>query len=595
MADPLLSLDHLNVTFDVEGQTVAGVREVTFDVGSHEVVAVVGESGSGKTVTAMSILGLLPHNATVTGSIRFAGQDLVGLSSKALGPYRGSRIAMIFQDPVAALNPVFSIGYQLAQVVRLREPRLSGAAVRQRVIELLELVEIETPVGRLKHYPHEFSGGQCQRLVIAMALAGRPQLLIADEPTTALDVTVQAEILDVLRRIQDRLESSVLLITHNMGVVADLADRVVVMRSGAVVEINTCAELFTHPQADYTKALLAAVPMIGQRDLAEPATVALAESNPAVPIPVEADPAVSVPTESNPAVSVPTESDRAVPVPTESDRALPVPALEVTDLVVEYGRARRTVQAVAGVSLTVAAGEIVGLVGESGSGKTTLGRAAIGLAPLTAGTIRIAGQDVSHLGRAARQALRRRVGVVFQNPATSLNPRYSVGATVVEPLRVLGGLNSTDAHARATTLLTAVGLGPEWLDRYPHELSGGQRQRVAIARAVALDPVLLIADEPTSALDVSVQAQVLDVFRSLQARLGFACLFISHDLAVVDSLCDRVAVMHRGRLVEVGDRAAVLQHPAADYTQRLLASAPIPDPVRQRARRTKEIAHAPHP
>jgi peptide/nickel transport system ATP-binding protein len=548
--DALLAITGLNVAFDVDGRPTVGVHNVSFDVGPGEVVAVVGESGSGKTVTAMSVLGLLPQNACVTGSIRYDGEELVGLTARSWRRLRGAQIGMIFQDPVAALNPVLSIGFQLSDVVRLGDRQLSGPEVRQRVVELLEMVGIDRPAGRLKDYPHEFSGGQCQRIVIALALARRPRLLIADEPTTALDVTVQAEILDVLRRLGRRHDSSILLITHNMGVVADLADRVVVMRAGEVVEVNSCTGLFAHPRATYTKSLLAAVPKIGDR----PAS----------------------------------EEEAAKPANVES-----CPALAIEDLTVEYGSRRRgLVRAVGGVDLHVDRGEIVGLVGESGSGKTTLGRAVVGLAPVSAGRIRVSGQDVAQLTRSQRQALRREVGVVFQNPAASLNPRYSIGATVTEPLRVLGGLTAAQASARADELLVAVGLGPQWRDRYPHELSGGQRQRVAIARAVALDPVLLIADEPTSALDVSVQAQVLDVFRELQSRLGFACLFISHDLAVVDSLSHRVAVMHLGQIVESGDRSTVLHHPQADYTQRLLASAPVPDPLVQRARHEKASSYA---
>ncbi|MDR1388150.1 MAG: dipeptide ABC transporter ATP-binding protein [Propionibacteriaceae bacterium] len=613
MTDRLLQIEDLCVSFDVEGETVVGVRGVSFEVAAHEVVAVVGESGSGKTVTAMSVLGLLPHNASLSGVVRLLGQEVGRLDPAQLRQLRRSRVGMIFQDPVAALNPVFSIGFQLSQVVRLHQPDLSSAQVRRRVVELLELVEIDQPESRLKNYPHEFSGGQCQRVVIAMAIAGwsqpgadgsdaaestpQPRLLIADEPTTALDVTVQAEILSVLRRIKDQLGASVLLITHNMGVVADLADRVVVMRSGQVVEVNQCAELFAHPQADYTKALLAAVPKIGANDRPAPdQPVILSPTQPVIPRAVAGSIPAPSPTPDPTQLVIPSPDQpvilRAVagsidaPAPTAVLPPTQPTVLEVSDLVVSYGRGRRgRSEAVAGVSLSVRAGEIVGLVGESGSGKTTLGRAAVGLAPVSGGRVLIEGQDLAGLSRSRRQALRRRIGVVFQNPATSLNPRYSVGATVIEPLRVLGGLDQSAARTRALELLEAVGLGPDWLERYPHELSGGQRQRVAIARAVALDPVLLIADEPTSALDVSVQAQVLDVFRSLQARLGFACLFISHDLAVVDSLCDRVAVMHQGRLVEVGPRREVLGRPQDPYTRRLVESAPIPDPVLQRARR----------
>ena len=539
--DPLLSVRDLAIRFDVDGRDEAAVDGVSFEVRRGEVLALVGESGSGKSVSAMSILGLLPANATVSGSIQFDGADLTALAPADLRALRGSRIAMIFQDPLAALNPVFSIGFQIEEAVRQHDRTLSRAAVRDRAVDLLRAVEVPEPARRLRQFPHELSGGQCQRVMIAMALAADPELLIADEPTTALDVTVQAEVLDVLRRLRERTGASILLITHDMGVVADLADRVVVMRAGHVVETNDAEALFTEPREEYTRDLLAAVPRFGERD-------------------------------------------------DETARRRPELALDVSDLVVEYGRRLSgRFRAVDGVSLQVGRGEIVGLVGESGSGKTTIGRAAIGLAPITAGSITASGVSLASASRADLRAMRQRVGVVFQNPATSLNPRYSVAETIAEPLSVWRGLRGSELTDRVDALLDDVGLGGAWRERYPHELSGGQRQRVAIARAVALDPELLIADEPTSALDVSVQARVLDVFRSLQERLGFGCLFISHDLAVVDTLCDRIAVLRAGMLVEEGDRTQVLHHPADDYTRRLIASAPVPDPVEQARRRTERL------
>ena len=435
--------------------------------------------------------------------------------------------------------------------------------MRARAVELLRSVEIPEPEARLRSFPHQLSGGQCQRIMIAMALASDPALLIADEPTTALDVTVQAEVLDVLRRLQQGSGTSILLITHDMGVVADLADRVVVMRSGRVVETNEVGALFAAPVAEYTRALLDAVPRVGDRlVVAGPASGASASAASAVPA---AAPAAAA--------------------------AAPPPALVVRELVVEYGnRVVGRFRAVDDVSFTVGRGEILGLVGESGSGKTTIGRAAVGLAPITAGVVQVAGVDLATAGRREQRAMRERVAVVFQNPSTSLNPRYSIAHTLGEPLQVRRGHRGSELTDRVDALLSDVGLGGAWRERYPHELSGGQRQRVAIARAVALDPDLLIADEPTSALDVSVQAKVLDVFRSLQDRLGFACLFISHDLAVVDSLCDRVAVLRSGRLVELGDRDAVLTAPSDDYTRRLIASAPVPDPVEQRRRRELRLS-----
>ncbi len=485
-------------------RSAVGVDRADLELRRSEFLAVVGESGSGKSVTAMSILGLLPSTATVTGSIRFDGAELLDRDEQAMREIRGRPIAMIFQDPLAALNPTFTIGWQLAEALRATRPGIRREEIRRRALELLTAVEIPEPGRRLRQYPHQLSGGQAQRVVIALALAGDPDLLIADEPTTALDVTVQAEVLALLRRLRESREMTVLIITHDMGVVADIADRVVVMRAGRVVETGDVEQIFAHPAAAYTAALLAAVSKLGSRGL---------------------------------------------PAEPEADPADVTPLVRVSALVVDYGNVLRgSYRAVDQVDLQVAAGEIVGLVGESGSGKTSIGRALLGLAPVTGGRIKIGGLDLKKASRRERAGLRRRIGVVFQNPATSLNPRYTVEQTVSEPLAVHAGLRGSELRGRSDGLLQAVGLGgARWRQRYPHELSGGQRQRVAIARAVALDPELLIADEPTSALDVSVQAVVLDVFRDLQSRLGFACLFISHDLAVVDELCDRVVVLRGGK------------------------------------------------
>ncbi len=543
-AENLLTIRGLTIDFEIDGELSRAVDGVSFDVRAGEVLALVGESGSGKSASAMAVLGLLPSNATVGGSIALGGLELVGLDERGLRGIRGKRIAMVFQDPQGALNPVFTIGFQLIEAVRHQDTTLTAAAARARAVELLAMVEIPDPASRLGYYPHQLSGGQCQRVMIAIALASEPELLIADEPTTALDVTVQAEILDVLRRMRGRLSSSILLITHDMGVVADLADRVVVMRNGAVVETNPVRELFAAPTQPYTAELLASVPRVGARGHVD-------------------------------AVS----------------RVDVEPVLDVQDLVVEYrSRGRGTFRAVDSVSLSVYPSEIVALVGESGSGKTTIGRCAIGLAPITAGSVTVGGTRLGEASRAHTAAMRRTVGVVFQNPAASLNPRYTVRETVGEPLSVILGLRGTALDERIEALVESVGLNGDWLSRYSHELSGGQRQRVSIARAVALDPQLLIADEPTSALDVSVQARVLDVFRELQSTLGFACLFISHDLAVVDTLCDRVAVLQKGQLIEYGSRSQVLGDPVAPYTRRLIASAPVADPVAQRLRREARLA-----
>ncbi|WHP16761.1 ABC transporter ATP-binding protein [Cellulomonas sp. ES6] len=544
--EPVLRVRDLTVTFRVDGgrsPDVHAVRGVSYDLLPGEVLAVVGESGSGKSVSSLALLGLLPGTARVSGSARLGDQELVGLDRRALSEVRGRRIAMIFQDPGNALDPVFTVGYQLREMLRRHVPGLTRAQRTARAVELLRMVELPDPEERLRFYPHQLSGGQAQRVMIAMALACDPEILVADEPTTALDVTVQQEVLDVLRRLRERTSAAIVLITHDMGVVADLADRVVVMRDGEVVETAEVAALFAAPAAAYTRTLLAAVPRIGA-----PARDSAAD-----------------------------------------DRERP--ALNVERLVVEYRNRRgRVVRAVDDVTLRVQPGEMVALVGESGSGKSTLGRCALGLAPLTSGTVEVVGTRLGTDTPRAVRAARTRIGVVFQNPAASLNPRYTVGESVAEPLRVHAGLRGPALDARVAELLESVELPAAWASRYPHELSGGQRQRVSIARAVSLDPELLIADEPTSALDVSVQATVLELFRSIQQRLRFACLFISHDLAVVDELADRVAVMHRGRLVEVGERSTVLGAPQDDYTRRLLAAAPVPDPAAQAERRAARLA-----
>ncbi|HEY9471166.1 MAG TPA: ABC transporter ATP-binding protein [Propionibacteriaceae bacterium] len=542
MAEPILAVRDLVVDFRVDRKPVRAVDGVSFDVMPGEILALVGESGSGKSVTAMSILGLLPDNATREGSIRFGGRNLADLSAKELTAVRGGDISMVFQDPIAALNPVFTIGFQLGEAIRLRDSSLTSAQVAATSVELLALVGIPDPVGRLHYYPHQLSGGQCQRIMIAMALAGEPRLLIADEPTTALDVTVQAEILDVLRRLHGQLGTSIVIITHDMGVVADLADRVVVMRHGRLVETNDVRGLFEFPEAAYTRELLAAVPRFGEKADSETA-----------------------------------EKGELV--------------LDVKNLVVEFGfRLRSRFRAVDDVSLQVHAGEFTALVGESGSGKTTIGRCAIGLVPITSGSVTVAGVELGTARRAQVREMRKRVGVVFQNPASSLDPRLTIGAIVAEPLRVLTRMRGVDLNNRVRHLLDSVELPGDWSDRYPRELSGGQLQRVSIARAVALDPLLLIADEPTSALDVSVQSKVLDLFRELQRSLGFACLFISHNLAVVDTLCDNVAVMRKGVLVEQGRREQVFRAPQHEYTRHLIDSCPVPDPDEQRGRREARVA-----
>ncbi|PSL39295.1 peptide/nickel transport system ATP-binding protein [Labedella gwakjiensis] len=543
MTTPVLSVRDLAIRFSVGGERVDAVHAVDFDLHAGEVLAIVGESGSGKSVTSLAVLGLLPPNATVTGEILVDGTNVVGASEREFSAVRGNTVSMIFQDPSNALDPVFTVGYQIIEMLKRHGRGMSSAERRARAVELLRMVELPDPEDRLGYYPHQLSGGQAQRVMIAMALACDPAVLIADEPTTALDVTVQREILDVLRRLQARTNAAILLITHDMGVVADLADRVVVMRAGRVEETADVRSLFAAPRAEYTRQLLAAVPRIGAEDRM---TAALAEER---------------------------------------------PVLEVEGLVVEYRNRRgRHVRAVDGVSLHIRAGEMLALVGESGSGKSTIGKSVLGLAPVAEGRVVVDGVDLRTASRSAVRTVKKRIGVVFQNPTAALDPRRTIGQSIGEPMRVHLGLKGTELTARVAALLEAVELPATWAGRYPHELSGGQRQRVAIARAVALDPLLLIADEPTSALDVSVQATVLDLLRRLQQQFRFACLFISHDLAVVDALCDRVVVLHRGGIVEEGERRRVLTAPEHDYTRRLLAAAPVPDPDEQARRRGEPLA-----
>jgi peptide/nickel transport system ATP-binding protein len=461
------------------------------------------------------------------------------MSNNALRPIRGDQVSMVFQEPATALNPVYTVGWQIIEGLQAHQ-KMSKKAARARAVELLELVGMPDPAERVNYYPHQLSGGQKQRVVIAMAIACDPDVIIADEPTTALDVTVQAAILELLLSLRDRLGTAIVLITHNMGVVADMADRVVVMYRGTIVEQAPARQLFATPRHPYTRALLDAVPHLGHAG-----GPGLVDDNEIV--------------------------------------------LKVDDLVVEFpGRlGQPSFRAVDHVSLEVRKGEVLGLVGESGSGKSTIGRTTVGLQQPTSGLIHVSGNQVS--GRSDRELrpLRSRFGFVFQDPASSLNPRMSIGQCIAEPLHVQTDMSQSEIDAKVASLLDSVELGGGYAERFPHELSGGQRQRVSLARALSLDPDLLIADEPTSALDVSVQARVLELFTQLQHRLQFACLFISHDLAVVDTLANRVAVMQHGKLVEIGPRDQVLGNPQEEYTQRLIAAVPVPDPEEQARRRAE--------
>jgi peptide/nickel transport system ATP-binding protein len=560
VTDPILQVAGLRVAF---GDAEPVVRDLAFTLTPGRVLALVGESGSGKSVSAMSVLGLLPPQARVEGSVRFRGDELVGASDDDLRAVRGAGIGVVFQEPMNSFTPVLSIGTQIAEAVRAHPTTLDRAGVSARVDALLRSAGITDPARIRDAYPHELSGGQLQRSMIAMALAGDPVALIADEPTTALDVTVQAGILDLLRTLCRERGLAVLLITHDMGVVADVADEVLVLRRGDPVEHGAVREVFAHPQADYTRALLAAVPAL--EDRVDAATDAAG---------TDADDAgrASPHRHGRPAAGATVQDGRCGPSPVVA---------RLRDVAVAY--TRRGASTVAGIDLDLHAGRTLGLVGESGSGKTTIARALAGLVPVVAGTVEVDGQDLRTARGRALRALRKRVGIVFQDPASSLNPRQTIGWSIAEPLLVHEP--SADRGARVRELLEAVQLDPSWAERLPHQLSGGQRQRVAVARALALRPALLIADEPTSALDVTVQAAVLDLLRSLQQDLGFGCLLVSHDLAVVRQLADEVVVLAGGRVVERGTTAAVLDSPQEDYTRMLLAAAPVADPVRQAERR----------
>ena len=570
-AGAALSLRGFGVSF--AGGSGPASADVDLDLVPGRVLALVGESGSGKSVTALGALGLLPDTAVVTGSARVlapgpdgrgssgdgAGPDgieLVGAARAVLDDARGRLVGTVFQEPTTALDPLETIASQIGEAVRAHAPRRPARpALRARVRELLARVGLGEGDGLeriARSHPHQLSGGQLQRVCIALAMACDPPVLIADEPTTALDVTVQAGILDLLRSLTDT-GAAVLLITHDMGVVADVADDVAVMRAGRIVERGGVREIFARPAHPCTRELLAAVPRLDPLRQEDPFAAVVRESE-------------------------------------APGGAAGEPVVEVRDLNVVYRSGRRTVHAVRDASLRIAPGEVLGLVGESGSGKSTIAGTLTGLVPVASGSVRVCGVEVARARRRALLPARRATGVVHQNPASSLNPRRTAGASIAEPMVVHGGFSPARRRARVAELLEAVRLPTVMADRYPHEMSGGQRQRVAIARALALDPRLIIADEPTSALDVSVQAVVLDLLRSLQAELGFACLFVSHDLAVVDAVAARTAVLHRGRVMESGPTEQVLARPREDYTRRLVAAVPVPDPAVQAARRRRRRA-----
>ncbi|MBM6696725.1 ABC transporter ATP-binding protein [Bifidobacterium pullorum subsp. saeculare] len=556
----LAEIKDLSVSFITDAGFIKAVDGVSFTIPRGTVVGVVGESGSGKSVTARSIIKLLPETATTSGAVMLSKRDGTGeldvlsLSGEDLQRMRGSEAAMVFQEPNSVLNPVYTIGWQIEEGLRAHGMK-DKKQLRAKAVDILKKVGIPDAETRVDYYPHQFSGGQKQRIVIAMALVLNPGLILADEPTTALDVTVQAEILDLLRLAKDEFGASVLIITHNMGVIADLADQVVVMYRGHVVEQGDVEQVFYHPNHDYTKRLLASVPRIGQQLVVR-------------------------------------DLDGRVIEREDDWRDQPI-AVEAKGLTITYpGHLMQPdFVAVDGIDFTIRRSEVLGLVGESGSGKSTTGRAIAGLQKVSGGSLKVLGVEMNGVKERDFKPKRADIGFVFQDPGSSFNPLMTIAQNVAEPLIVHGKYRDVaEAREYVGDLLEMVQLPRVYMNRFPHELSGGQRQRASLARALALKPSLLIADEPTSALDVSVQAKVLELFKRLQAEIGFACLFITHDLAVVDMLADRVMVMHKGRIVEHGDTEDIMQHPQDPYTRKLLASLPVPDPREQRAHR--EQLHA---
>ncbi|MCL1897368.1 MAG: ABC transporter ATP-binding protein [Micrococcales bacterium] len=602
---PILQVRDLNVQFYVEGEWFPAAIDVSYEVFPSQTMAIVGESGSGKTQSSMALLGLLPSNGRASGSAVLAGQELIGLRQKDLTKVRGAQIGMIFQEPMTALNPVYTIGFQIVETIRAHGA-MGPKQARARALELLCLVDMPEPETKIDAFPHQLSGGQRQRAMIAQALVLDPKLLVADEPTTALDVTVQAEILALMRDLRHRIDSGIVLITHDMGVVADMADRICVMKDGRIVETGTSADIFYRPQHPYTKLLLAAVPKLGAdavpqvettSGLSGP-TVSVLESTEPAQAPVAPELGLSDglarPDEAA-GTTEPAEATGRVQQPASGRE----PVMVAEALTLEYPRRGRApaFRAVEDFSLDIAPGEVVGLVGESGSGKTTVGRAVVGLLPVHAGSLKVAGVELHRAKSADLRQARNGVSIVFQDPGSSLNPRLPIGQSIGEPLLLHKVAKGKALDHMVEELLEQVKLPAGLRNRYPHELSGGQRQRVGIARALALKPRLLIADEPTSALDVSVQATVLDLFSELQREHHFACLFISHDLAVVEMVSSRIAVMSKGRLVEVGSSEQILRQPKQLYTRELIAAVPVPDPDLQavrRAERDKLLARKSH-
>ena len=565
-AEPILSVENLTASFLVDGVWKPVVRDVSFSVAPGETVAIVGESGSGKSVTSLSIMRLLQSDSSrIEGTIMLGGRDLLSLPEHEMRKVRGNDVSMIFQEPMTSLNPLFTIGDQISEAL-LCHKDMSAADAKAETIRLLEKVRIPSAASRFDEYPHRFSGGMRQRVMIAMALASKPKLLIADEPTTALDVTIQGQILDLIKMLQEEEGTSVLFITHDMGVVAEIADRTVVMYRGEQVETGATADIFHRGQHPYTRALLSAVPVLGSMQSYEQ------------PL-------------RFPVVNAATgESDTPAEMPDTVAREKPV--LQVKNLTKRFdihsglfGKLRGRVHAVENVSFDLFAGETLSLVGESGCGKSTTGRAIMRLIEPQSGSVIVDGRDVLSLGKRDMREMRKSVQMIFQDPFASLNPRMTVGQAIAEPYLEHRMGTAREAKEIVADMLHKVGLTPDMASRYPHEFSGGQRQRICIARALALQPKVIVADESVSALDVSIKAQVINLMLDLQQSLNLSFLFISHDMAVVERVSHRVAVMYLGEIVEIGPRAAVFGNPQHDYTKKLMAAVPVPDPDRRREKR----------
>lgn len=621
---PLLEVNGLSVTFPSEAGPVAAVRGLSYRMMPGEVLGLAGESGCGKSVSSLAVMGLLPRSARVTGSVRFEGNELLGQTDKELSKIRGDRISMIFQDPLSALTPVFTVGDQIAEAVRIHQ-NVSKQAAMDRAVELLNMAGIPNPKQRAAAFPHEFSGGMRQRAMIAMAIANNPKLIIADEPTTALDVTIQAQILELLHKAKEATGASILMITHDLGVIAGFADRLTIMYAGKPVETGSVEDVFYLPRMPYTMGLLGS---IARADAAEGSALtpiegsppALTNLPPGCPFVPRCPMRIDLCSQVEPELTRMTVSGaehfaachRSAEIEQKQLRSadiFPAPAiaespyarvpreqrtrvLEVTDLAKHYPLVRGailqrrvgTVFAVDGISLDIREGETLGLVGESGCGKTTTIMEILGLTRPTSGEIAVLGRNVAAMSERDRFAIRREISVVFQDPLASLDPRLPISDVLAEPMQT-HGMTAVERTGRIAELLRLVGLRPEHAGRWPQEFSGGQRQRICIARALALKPKLLVLDEPVSALDVSIRAGVINLLGNLKAELGLSYLFVSHDLSVIRHVSDRIAVMYLGKIVETGDARRVFSLPAHPYTQALLSAAPLPDPRKERARR----------